>query len=74
MEQVPYNVSLPSSSEKQGNPFQDNIVIMSHTLLPTHTDANGTAFGGQIMAWMDICAGIAAKRHCRVDKNRSELF
>jgi acyl-CoA hydrolase len=21
--------------------------------------------GGQIMAWMDLCAGIAAKRHCR---------
>jgi acyl-CoA hydrolase len=25
----------------------------------------GVRGAGQIMAWMDLCAGIAAKRHCR---------
>ncbi|UCH30863.1 MAG: acyl-CoA thioesterase [Myxococcales bacterium] len=33
-------------------------------VLPHHTNAIGTAFGGAIMSWIDICASIAAKRHC----------
>lgn len=42
-----------------------DVVVMSTQVLPTHTNAQEYVFGGQIMAWMDICAGIAAKRHCR---------
>jgi acyl-CoA hydrolase len=44
---------------------REDVVSMSEQVLPTHTNAQGLVFGGQIMAWMDICAGIAAKRHCR---------
>jgi acyl-CoA hydrolase len=40
-------------------------VTMTELVLPQHTNALGTVFGGQIMAWMDICAAIAAQRHAR---------
>jgi len=38
---------------------------MTEIVLPSHTNPLGTAFGGQVMAWIDICAGIAAQRHAR---------
>lgn len=57
-------LSPTSSSTPNNLQTGSPVVIMSHTLLPTHTDAQGNGFAGQIMAWMDICAGIAAKRHC----------
>lgn len=37
---------------------------MTEIVLPQHANAVGTAFGGQIMAWIDICAALAAHRHC----------
>jgi acyl-CoA hydrolase len=33
-------------------------------VLPPDTNALGSTFGGRIMQWMDIAAGIAASRHC----------
>lgn len=35
---------------------------MTEYLLPTHANALGNAFGGQILAWMDLCAAICAQR------------
>ncbi|RME86302.1 MAG: acyl-CoA thioesterase [Caldilineae bacterium] len=43
----------------------ESFVEMTQLVLPSHTNPLGTAFGGQIMAWIDICAGIAAQRHAR---------
>jgi acyl-CoA hydrolase len=37
---------------------------MTEMVLPQHTNVVGTAFGGVIMSWVDICAAIAAQRHC----------
>jgi acyl-CoA hydrolase len=34
-------------------------------VLPPDTNPQGTAFGGIIMQWMDIAAGIVGGRHCR---------
>lgn len=42
----------------------DSFTEMTELVLPHHTNAIGTAFGGAIMSWIDICASIAAKRHC----------
>lgn len=36
---------------------------MTEYVLPQHTNALGGVFGGQIMAWMDLCAAICAQRH-----------
>jgi len=38
---------------------------MTEIVLPSHANALGTIFGGQIMSWIDICAAIAAGRHAR---------
>jgi len=38
-------------------------VEMTQLVLPGDTNSLGTAFGGRIMAWVDIAAGIAAGRH-----------
>jgi acyl-CoA hydrolase len=38
---------------------------MAEMVLPTHTNAKGTVFGGVMMSWMDICAAICARRHAR---------
>lgn len=36
---------------------------MTEYVLPPHTNALGNVFGGQIMAWVDLCAAICAQRH-----------
>ncbi len=41
----------------------DSLTLMTELVLPTHTNALGTAFGGQILAWMDIAASICVQRH-----------
>ena len=37
---------------------------MTELVLPQHSNVVGGAFGGTILAWMDICGAIAAQRHC----------
>jgi acyl-CoA hydrolase len=41
----------------------DSITQMTEYVLPTHANALGNVFGGQILAWMDLCAAICAQRH-----------
>ena len=41
----------------------DSEVIMTEIVLPQHTNALGTIFGGTVMGWIDIAAAIAARRH-----------
>ncbi len=40
-----------------------SITQMTEYVLPQHTNALGGVFGGQIMAWIDLCAAICAQRH-----------
>lgn len=40
-------------------------VEMTEIVLPEHTNALGTIFGGQVMSWIDTAAAICAFRHCR---------
>ena len=50
---------LPAS-----RPPSDSFTEMTEMVLPQHTNVVGTAFGGVIMSWVDICAAISAQRHC----------
>ena len=34
-------------------------------ILPSDTNVHGTAFGGRVVQWMDLCSSMAASRHCR---------
>lgn len=42
-------------------------VVMTQLVLPTHTNALDTVFGGTVMSWIDIAAAIAAQRHSGKD-------
>lgn len=44
---------------------QESRVEMTQLVLPAHTNAIGTIFGGQIMAWIDTAAAICSFRHSR---------
>jgi acyl-CoA hydrolase len=39
----------------------------THVVMPNHTNTHGTAFGGEILSWIDILAGVSAGRHCRTN-------
>ena len=41
----------------------ESFVIMTEMVLPQHTNAIGTVFGGVVMSWVDIAAAICAERH-----------
>ena len=43
----------------------ESAVETTYLVLPPDTNTHGTAFGGKIMQWMDVAAGICAGRHCR---------
>jgi acyl-CoA hydrolase len=45
----------------------ESSVIMTQLVLPQHTNPLGSIFGGVIMSWMDIAAGICAQRHSRTE-------
>lgn len=37
---------------------------MTELVLPQHGNVLGSAFGGTVLAWIDVCGAIAAQRHC----------
>jgi acyl-CoA hydrolase len=38
--------------------------VMTQIVMPGHTNgASGVLFGGVMMEWIDVCAGVAAMRH-----------
>ena len=41
----------------------DSATVMNELVLPQHANAVGTAFGGTVMSWIDICGAICAQRH-----------
>ena len=50
---------------EQSKPASESLTEMTEILLPSDTNALGTAFGGKVMQWIDVCAAVAAMRHCR---------
>jgi len=44
-------------------PQSESVTLMTEYVLPQHANALGNVFGGQIMAWVDLCAAICAQRH-----------
>jgi acyl-CoA hydrolase len=40
-------------------------VEMTQIVMPSHTNGvGGVLFGGMLVQWIDVCAGVAAMRHC----------
>ncbi len=44
-------------------PSSASMTAMAEYVLPQHANVGGTVFGGQIMAWVDLCGAICAQRH-----------
>jgi len=42
----------------------ESAVETRYLIMPHQANPYGTAFGGVIMAWIDMVAGMAAQRHC----------
>ena len=49
-----------------GKAARESAVEMAETVLPQDANTHGTAFGGKIVQWIDLCAAMAAQRHCRM--------
>ena len=47
----------------EARPVALSQVTMTQLVLPSHTNALGTIFGGTVMSWIDIAAAICAQRH-----------
>lgn len=48
----------------EGKKPGDSSVESRYLLMPHQANPYGTAFGGVIMAWIDMIASMAAQRHC----------
>jgi acyl-CoA hydrolase len=46
-------------------PVKDSSVEVTHLVLPSHANAIGNIFGGQLMSWVDLAASYSAMRHSR---------
>jgi len=51
------------TTEKGKSP-RDSTVETRYLIMPNHANPHGTAFGGVIVAWIDMVAAMAAQRHC----------
>jgi acyl-CoA hydrolase len=48
----------------EGKKQSDSAVESRYLLMPNQANPYGTAFGGAIVAWIDMVASMAAQRHC----------
>lgn len=46
-------------------PMDATRIVMHQIVAPTEVDALGICFGGQVLSWIDICAGLSAKTLAR---------
>lgn len=47
-------------------PMSQSLVTMTELVLPSHTNALDSIFGGVLLSWIDIAAAISAQRHARM--------
>jgi len=54
--------TTPDPTER---PVSDSQVVMNEMVLPNDANMLGSVLGGKVMHLMDMCAAMAAMRHCR---------
>lgn len=62
---MPSQKNQKSKPQKEKGSYRAEPVLMTEIVLPSHTNAHGTIFGGTVMAWIDIAGAIAARRYAR---------
>ena len=53
--------------DDKGKTPSESAVVTRYLVMPQQANPQGTAFGGAIMAWVDMVAAMAAERHCRTE-------
>jgi acyl-CoA hydrolase len=56
-------VSGEAREEQAAKPASASACTMTELVLPQHSNALGTIFGGTVMSWVDLCGAICAQRH-----------
>jgi len=56
-------MELKLTTKTKGKTPRESAVETRYLLMPHQANPSGTAFGGEIVAWMDMVAGMAAYRH-----------
>jgi len=51
-------------ANEKGKSPRESAVEARYLLMPDQANPYGTAFGGAIVAWIDMVAAMAAQRHC----------
>jgi acyl-CoA hydrolase len=51
-------------TNNKGKSPKESSVETRYLIMPHQANPHGTAFGGVIMAWIDMVAAMAAQRHC----------
>jgi len=51
-------------TNEKGKSPKESAVETRYLIMPHQANPHGTAFGGVIMAWIDMVAAMAAQRHC----------
>ncbi|MHC4539234.1 MAG: acyl-CoA thioesterase [Planctomycetota bacterium] len=51
-------------TSQKGKTPKESAVETRYLIMPHQANPHGTAFGGVIMAWIDMVAGMTAQRHC----------
>ena len=63
---TPCHFALPAGEDgNRRKPVDETVAHMTQLVLPSDANTVGVTFGGQICAWMETCAYIAASRLCR---------
>jgi len=58
-------IAMLENMDKNAKKPSESAVTMTELVLPQHTNALGTIFGGTVMSWIDIAGAISAGKHCR---------
>ncbi|OZJ03913.1 hypothetical protein BZG36_03277 [Bifiguratus adelaidae] len=59
----PYTHTFQSRPKMHAKPAHLSRVTMTEMVLPSYSDTRGFMYAGVLLGWIDIAAGIAAKRH-----------
>ncbi len=59
-----FTVTIRGHMKKAPKTPSESSVEMREMVMPNHTNALNTVFGGTVMSWIDIAAAMVAARHC----------
>jgi acyl-CoA hydrolase len=56
--------NIEITTNEKGKSPKESSVETRYLLMPSQANPHGTAFGGAIVAWIDMVAAMVAQRHC----------